>query len=44
MNHTNTPNSTVSVHDLNRMTQLPLNLPEGSKIIVDSAYTDCLLE
>jgi hypothetical protein len=31
-------------HDLDGMKQLPLNLPEGSKLIGDAAYTDYLLE
>jgi hypothetical protein len=33
-----------SKHDLDGIRQLPVNLPEGSEILVDSAYTDYLLE
>jgi hypothetical protein len=33
-----------SVHDIDGMKQLPLNLPPVSELTGDSAYTDCLLE
>jgi hypothetical protein len=33
-----------SAHDLEGMKQLPLNLPPGSELMADSAYTDYLLE
>jgi hypothetical protein len=33
-----------SVHDIDGMKQLPLNLPPGSELMGDSAYTDYLLE
>jgi hypothetical protein len=33
-----------SKHDLDGLRQLPLNLPQGSEVLADSAYTDYLLE
>jgi hypothetical protein len=36
--------TTGSVHDLDGMKQLPLNLPEASEVLADSAYTDYLTE
>jgi hypothetical protein len=33
-----------SKHDLNGLRQLPVNLPEGSEVLADSAYTDYLME
>jgi hypothetical protein len=33
-----------SAHDLDGMNRLPLDLPEGSKLIGDSAYTGYLIE
>lgn len=36
--------TTGNKHDLVGLKQLPVNLPEGSDILADSAYTDYLLE
>jgi hypothetical protein len=36
--------TTASKHDLDGIKQLPVELPEGSEILADSAYTDYLLE
>jgi IS5 family transposase len=33
-----------SKHDLDGLRQLPVNLPEGSEVLADSAYTDYLIE
>lgn len=36
--------TTANKHDLDGIKQLPVNLPDGSEILADSAYTDYLLE
>jgi len=36
--------TTGRTHDLDGMKQLPLNLPKGSEILADSAYTDYMTE
>jgi hypothetical protein len=36
--------TTGSTHDIDGIKQLPVNLPEGSELLADSAYTDYLLE
>jgi hypothetical protein len=36
--------TTGKIHDLDGMKQLPLNLPKGSEILADSAYTDYMTE
>jgi hypothetical protein len=36
--------TTGKIHDIEGMKQLPVNLPEGSELLADSAYTDYLLE
>jgi IS5 family transposase len=33
-----------SKHDLDGLRQLPVNLPEGSEVLADAAYTDYLME
>jgi IS5 family transposase len=33
-----------SKHDLDRLRQLPVNMPEGSAVLADSAHTDYLTE
>jgi hypothetical protein len=32
------------IHDIDGIKQLPVNLPDGSELLADSAYTDYLLE
>ncbi|MFC4677202.1 IS982 family transposase, partial [Dysgonomonas termitidis] len=32
------------IHDIDGIKQLPVNLPDGSQLLADSAYTDYLLE
>ncbi|MFV0396835.1 MAG: transposase [Bacteroidales bacterium] len=36
--------TTGRIHDIDGIKQLPINLPEGSDLLADSAYTDYLLE
>ena len=36
--------TTGNVHDLDGFKQMPVNLPQGSEILADAAYTDYLLE
>ena len=36
--------TTGNTHDLDGLKQMPVNLPEGSSVMADSAYTDYLLE
>lgn len=36
--------TTGNVHDLDGLKQLPINLPEGSDLLADAAYTDYHLE
>jgi hypothetical protein len=36
--------TTGRMHDLDGMKQLPLNLPKGSEVLADSAYTDYMTE
>ncbi|MCD7899590.1 MAG: hypothetical protein LUH22_06875 [Bacteroides sp.] len=36
--------TTARTYDLEGFKQLPVNLPEGSEILADSAYTDYQLE
>jgi hypothetical protein len=36
--------TTGRIHDIDGIKQLPVNLPDGSELLADSAYTDYLLE
>lgn len=36
--------TTGNIHDLDGFKQMPVNLPKGSQILADAAYTDYLLE